>query len=239
MRTSTVRIPAWAQGRPGFGQGGWSSAQFAAAIGEPVTIDLRSGIPLDTDLTVAETDTGWELRHGDAVIMAARPRDVTFAAVEPLDVDAAAEARTRFALTEADHNAPDCFSCGVRGRTMHMHPGPVGHGELRVASDWVPPDWIGDATGAVDDAVLWTVMDCAQGFFVGHTLERRSALTVRYAAEVLAPVRVGARYAVIAGPGHWPQGWDGRKRGAAAVVLDEHGSVVARADSLWVAPREH
>ena len=238
MRTSTVRIPAWAQGRPGFGQGGWSSAQFAAAIGEPVTIDLRAGIPLETDLVVAEVDGGWELRDGDTVVMAARPRDVTFAAVEPLGIDEATAARSRFALTEADHNAPDCFSCGVRGRTMHMHPGPVDHGELRMASDWIPPEWIGDAAGRVDPAVLWTVMDCAQGFFVGQTLERRSALTVRYAADVLAPVQVGRRYAVIAGPGHWPNGWEGRKRGAAAVVLDEDGTIVARADSLWVAPRE-
>ena len=43
---------------------------------------------------------------------------------------------------------------------------------------------------------------------------------------------------MIAGPGHWPDGWDGRKRGAAAVVLAEDGTVVARADSLWVAPRD-
>ena len=85
-RQQTVRIPRWAQGRPGFGQGGWSSAQFAAVIGEPVTIDLRSGVPLEEDLAVLELDGGWELRHGDTVIMAARPRDVEFATVQPVSI---------------------------------------------------------------------------------------------------------------------------------------------------------
>lgn len=237
-RQQTVRIPRWAQGRPGFGQGGWSSAQFATAIGEPVTIDLRSGVPLEEDLAVLDVDGGWELRHGDTVIMAARPRDVVFATVQPVSIAEAVVARSGFDLDADSHNAPDCFSCGVREHTMRMHPGAVPGGEPRVASDWTPPAWVGDDDGVVDEAVVWTVMDCAQGFFVGRIPERRSALTVRYAAEVLAPVRVGQTYAVVAGPGHWPRGWDGRKRGAAAVVLAEDGTVVARADSLWVAPRE-
>ena len=34
------------------------------------------------------------------------------------------------------------------------NPGPVGHGELRMASDWTPPPWIGDAAGNVDQTFV-------------------------------------------------------------------------------------
>jgi hypothetical protein len=231
-------VPDWAQGRPGMGQGGWSAAKLEAAIGRPVTIDFRAPIPLEEDLSVVETAGGWELRADDRVVMAARPRDVAFAEVEAVSVEAAADARSRFGATAEDHNASACFSCGLGGRTMRVWPGPLADGSGRLATDWAPPEWVRNDGGEVDPAVVWTAMDCVQGFFVGRYPVVRQALTVRYAAEVLAPVRVGARYAVVADAGHWPGGWNGRKRGAAAAVFDEDGNLVARADSLWVAPRD-
>ncbi|MCP5027047.1 MAG: hypothetical protein GY929_12260, partial [Actinomycetia bacterium] len=69
-----IVIPDWAQGRPGMGQGGFSAFRFAAAIGEPVAVNLRAPIPLLTPLNVVRTAAGWALLDGDTLIMDAVPR---------------------------------------------------------------------------------------------------------------------------------------------------------------------
>jgi hypothetical protein len=43
------------------GQGGYACHQFVEAIGEPVTVALRSAIPLETDLDVVHHDGKWHL----------------------------------------------------------------------------------------------------------------------------------------------------------------------------------
>jgi hypothetical protein len=48
-----------------------------------------------------------------------------------------------------------------------------------------------------------------------------------------APVAVGEEHVVVA----WPLGVDGRKRPAAAAVLDRDGAVLALAQGLLVEPR--
>lgn len=234
---STVVIPHWAEGRQGFGQGGWCSATFAATIAEPVVIDLRVGVPLETPMAVVAADGGWELRDGDVVVMRARPRDrVAFPTTAAVDVGAAAEASARFDRGPDDHAAPACFSCGLRERTMRVWPGPLDDGSDRLATTWTPPEWVAGADGAVPEAVVWTAMDCAQGFFVGSGPVRRRGFTVRFEADVYRPVRVGETYVVVGFNGDG-NGWDGRKREAAAAVFDRSGALMAAAASLWVEPR--
>ncbi len=237
MTAATVFIPGWAQGRPGLGQGGYSAAQFARAVGVPVHIDLRAPIPLERRLEVVAQDGGWELRDGERTIMAAQPRPAGgLPTTDAVAVADAAEAMSRFPGRDGEHEAVDCFSCGLRERTMGVWPGPLADGTGRVAARWTPPPWVGDERGLVDDAVAWTAMDCAQGFFVGYAPERRRALTVRYAAEVHRPIVVGASYAIVGFDGEGT-GWQGRKRAAAANVFDAAGVLVASAASLWVEPR--
>ena len=43
------------------GQGGFTCHQFVEAIGEPVTVALRSPIPLETGLDVVHLDDCWHL----------------------------------------------------------------------------------------------------------------------------------------------------------------------------------
>ncbi|MGD9753810.1 MAG: hypothetical protein AB7W59_22665 [Acidimicrobiia bacterium] len=232
-----LTIPGWAQGRPGLGQGGYSAARFAQAVGEPVAIDLRAPIPLERTLEVATVDGGWELRDGATVIMQAQPRAAGgLPRTDPVAVPDAAEAMSRFPGRDGEHEAVACFSCGLRERTMGVWPGPLADGSGRVAARWTPPPWVGDEHGVLDDAVAWTAMDCAQGFFVGYAPERRRALTVRYLAEVYEPIRVGDSYTIVGFDGEG-LGWQGRKRAAAANVFAADGRLVAAAASLWVEPR--
>lgn len=234
----SISIPTWAQGRPGRGQGGFSAARFAAAVGQPVAIDLRAPIPLDAPLEVASVGDGWELRHGVTTIMRAAPRSPGgLPQTGAVGVAEAAAAMAGFPGTDGDHEASGCFSCGLGERTMRVWPGPLADGSGRTATRWSPPEWVGDADGRVDDAMAWTALDCVQGFFVNFGAgPRRNSLTVRFEAEVYRPVTVGAEYAIVGFDGHG-RGWEGRKRMAAANIFDAEGRLVAGAASLWVEPR--
>lgn len=235
---SMIVIPAWAQGRAGRGQGGFSAHRFAAAVGEPVAIDLRAPIPLEAPLAVVSTAEGWELRHGEATIMRAASRPAGgLPDTEPVAIAEAAAAMAGFPGTGAEHEAAGCFSCGLGERTMQVWPGPLADGTGRTATRWTPPVWVDDGEGRVSDAMAWTALDCVQGFFVNFGAgPRRNSLTVRFEAEVYRPITVGADYAIVGFDGRG-QGWDGRKRMAAANIFDAEGRLVASAASLWVEPR--
>lgn len=235
---ATITIPTWGQGRPGLGQGGFTSSRFEAAVGQPISISLKAPIPLETELDVVDVDGGWELRADQTVVMAAIPSAVSFAATAPVTVDAAAEARSRFPVSAADHNAVRCLSCGFGERTMQVWPGALNDGTGRVATDWHPPEWAGDGDGLVDPGLVWMALDCTCGFYVGHYPERRNAMTVQYAVEVAKPILVGESYVVVGFDGNWPGGWDGRKRGAGSCIFDASGTLVASSDSFWVSVSE-
>ncbi len=59
-------VPTRAQGKTGIGQGGWTSARFEEVVGRPITVALRSPIPLETELTViANGNDVWQLGVGE------------------------------------------------------------------------------------------------------------------------------------------------------------------------------
>ena len=78
------------------GQGGWSAARFEEAIGEPVTIEFRSAIPVEVPLALTAEDEGWQLHDGDRLVMTARPGKPNFRTTEPVGLAAAAAAGRRF-----------------------------------------------------------------------------------------------------------------------------------------------
>jgi hypothetical protein len=234
MSDSTIVIPRWGQGRPGLGQGGYTSSRFQAAIGQPVAISLRAPIPLESEMQIVEVEGGWQLQHNDALVMEATPSTIEFVDTESVTISSATDARSRFPVTAEEHNASSCLSCGFTERTMRVWPGLLADGTGRVATDWTPPEWAGNDAGIVHEHLVWMALDCTCGFYVGHHPERRNALTVRYAVEMLQPIEVGRTYVIVGHDGSWPGGWEGRKRGAASCVFDDAGNVVAHADSFWV-----
>ena len=239
----SVVIPQWAQGRPDMGQGGYSAGRFRQAIGQPVAVNFRAPIPIDTEMSVTQTNGGWELRcrstdGQEQLIMDAVPTaDVVseFATTSVVTPDEAERARANFSATPEDHAAWRCFSCGLHEDSMNMHPGVLEGAEARMASDWTPPEWTVGDDGFVDLAVVWTVLDCAQGFHVGRTPVRRDAVTARYTTDLVSPVEAGRRYAVVAFDGNGSGRWEGRKRVAGANLFDDQGALVASSDSLWIA----
>jgi len=234
---STIRIPTRRQGQTGRGQGGFTSYLFATAIDEPVTIALRSAIPLETDLDVVHVDERWHLvdpSSPETVIMEATRWTPDYTATEPVSVADAKIARGGFPLTEETHPAPHCLSCGLGPDSLRVHAGPMSDGR------WAAPLRIpAPAEGEpIDHSLVWMAMDCCCGWFISHSSkQQRQAVTVQLAVDVYEPIEPETDYALVAWHGDYSPDWDGRKRGAAAAIFAADGRCVAQSRSFWVAPK--
>lgn len=237
---TSIRIEHRFQGPTGSGQGGWTAHRFASAIGSPVEVSIRAPIPLDTELrVVADADSGgWRLVTHDGPggehVMTAVARDAIDVATSPVSIEQALAARGGFGAVVGEHPVPECFSCGVRPHSMRVHAGPLADGSDRYATDWSPPEWAVTG-GIVDDGAVWAALDCTAAWYVCTSRGERTAFTVRYAAEVLRPLRAEETYSLVGWGGPTGAEWNGRKRGAASAAFASDGTCVARSTSLWVA----
>jgi hypothetical protein len=230
-----ITVEQWFQGPTGSGQGGWTAHRFASRLPGSITTAIRAPVPLDTELHVVGGDGRWELidDHG-VTILIGETWDPLFADTTPVSVDAAREARAGFEAYVPEHPVPYCFSCGLQHDSMRVHAAPVD--DHRVASDWTVPDWASDPDGSVDTGALWAALDCCTAWWVCNSAGRRTAYTVQWAAEELAPLEPGATYALVGWAGDHDAEWQGRKRYGASAAFDTDGRCVARSASLWVAP---
>lgn len=234
------RIDDRFQGPTGSGQGGWTAHRFAEQLGVPVDVSIVAPIPLTTDLSVVdhESGDGWSLvaapRDGlSATIMTASPRATIDVDTTPISVEQAATARGGFGPLDGRHPVPLCFSCGLRPDSMGVHAAAL-PGEDRYATDWTVPAWAAGHDGVVDEGTLWAALDCTSAWYVCRSRGERTAFTVRFAAQVIHPLRAGETYALVGWSGTADPDWDGRKRHAAAVAFARDGTCVARSESLWV-----
>ena len=220
------------------GQGGYTCHEFVQAIGEPVTVALRSPIPLETDLAIVHRDDHWHLVDPSdpaRVILEATRWAPDYAATEPVSIDQAAAAREGFPMTAENHPAPHCLSCGLGEHSLHVHAGPLADG--RWATPLRLPEW-SLIDGHIDMSLLWMAVDCSCGWYIGHSRPAPGqAVTVQFAVNVFAPIEPETDYALVSWHGDYSPNWDGRKRGAAAAVFDAAGNLVASSRSFWVAPR--
>lgn len=234
MTYPTIRVDTWFQGPTGSGQGGWTAAALQAAIGQPVSVAIRAPIPLETDLEIRHIGDTWELAAVDdpTPVLIATPWTPDVPDTAPVSIDDAAEASTRFPLFD-DHPVPVCFSCGLEHDSMRVHAGELVDG--RWASTWIAPSWAALPDGSTDPGAVWAAIDCCQAWFAGNAGGRRHSVTVQIAVDMLEPIRPGDTYALVAWPGDYDHGWDGRKRGACGAVFTADGRCVARSRTFWVA----
>lgn len=238
----TFRVPTSRQGQTGMGQGGYGCFRFQEAIGEPVTIALRSPLPLETELVVTQLEgpagnLRWTLtdpRQPDTVILEATRWDADYATTEPVSIDEAAAARAGFPLSDDEHPAPHCCSCGIGPESLRVQAGPMGDGR------WATPFRIPEGRlvdGQLDRSLVWMAIDCACGWFTGHSgSQQGNGVTVQFAVDVRVPVEPETDYALVAWHGDYAPDWEGRKRGAAAMIFDQSGGIVAQSRSFWVRP---
>ena len=112
-----------------------------------------------------------------------------------------------------------------------MFPARVGDREV-VASPWTPPAWTADGEGRARPEHVWAVLDCPT-YYASYLDGPQWSFLVRLQVRIEAPVAVGEEHVVVA----WPLGVEGRKRHAAAAVLDRDGALLALGQGLLVEPR--
>jgi len=232
-----VVIPARFNGPLESGNGGYAAGAIAAFVkGDIAEVSLRSPVPLDSELEVAnEGDGAVRVLEGEILVAEARSLPgLDLEPPEPVTIDAARDATGRYrGLTGGPFSR--CFVCGLdREDSMSVFAGQV-KGRDVVASPWTPPAWAADDDGKVCPEIVWAALDCPT-YFAAY-LQREElpvSFLVRMVARIDAPIAAGEEHVVIA----WPLDSDGRKSEAASAVLSVEGQLLAIASALLVEPRQ-
>ncbi len=232
---STVSIAARFNGPQRSGNGGYAAGVLAAIVGEPAEVSLRSPVPLDTELRVADREDGSvRMLAGETLVCEGRPvGELGLDVPEPVSIDEARAASGRYRGL-SDGEFCRCFVCGrAREDSFRVFAGKVDGREL-VASTWTPPGWAEGEDGRVRPELVWAVLDCPT-YFASHIEgELSMAMLARMTAEVVAPVAAGVEHVVIG----WPIELDGRKHHAGSAVFSADGELLASARALMIEPRK-
>lgn len=235
MQSQTVSIDARFNGPPGSGNGGYVCGLLATLIDGPSEATLRAPPPLETPLTLTQSDNGAvTLRAGDALIGEAKPlAHFDLAAPSAPTLDEARAAAQRYAGAR-DHAFPTCFVCGP-GRPAHdgldLFTGRVAQRDL-VACTWTPSADLADENGVVRPAFIHAALDCPSYWALPHA--GKPALLARLSANIDAALPSAGEELIVVG---WYLNSDGRKHNGAAALYHADGRLIARSQALWIEPR--
>ncbi|WP_026874663.1 hypothetical protein [Jiangella gansuensis] len=223
----TLTVPRRFRGPTTSGNGGYVAGLLAGRLpGAPVTVTLRTPPPLDAPLEVAPDDgAGLRLVDGAALVAEAVPAgDGDLAAVDPVPLDAAADAATRYpGLT--GHPFPECFVCGPArepGDGLRLFPGRLGDGRTACV-------WNVTAEFAGRPELVWAALDCPGGWTA--PIEGRPMVLGRMTADVADLPAAGESCLVM---GRYV-GTEGRKTWTASTVYGADGRLLGRAHATWIA----
>ena len=225
--SETVVIAERFHGPPRSGNGGYVCGLAARFIGDAAEVSLRAPPPLETPLDVVRDSGGVTLRHAGADIAHARAATPNIEPPPSPGLRIAAEAARTFP-PRGEHFFPGCFTCGpAHPRGLHIFSGPVREGF--VASPWAPTTDLADEDGRVRAEFMWAALDCPSYWALQRAGEIRCVLA-RLAAQI--DKRPLANETLIVGA--WPLDSHGRKHRGASAIYDQSGTVLARAEALWI-----
>ena len=218
-------VPGRYNGPPESANGGYACGLVAGLLGGVVEVTLRLPPPLDRELGVVRQDGRVEIRDGDAVVAVAERASVDEEVPEPVAVEAAEEASTRYEGF-VHHAYNTCFVCGPeREDGLRVYAGPVEGRPGLLAAPWTPGEDVGPE-------LVWAALDCPSGWAVDD-FQREGVLLGRMAARIDRLPEPGEPHVVLG----WRVGEDWRKRYAGSALLTADGEVLARARSTWLVPR--
>ncbi|TDC01124.1 hypothetical protein E1091_03505 [Micromonospora fluostatini] len=222
-------------GPPDSGNGGWSAARFAAAVGgEPVDgeaiggdaagsgggaveVTLRRPVPVETPLTAV----GGEIHDPAGLVVAeVRPAVEPPPVVEPVD-PAVARAASAAYPGLLHHPFPGCYVCGpAHPDGLRIYPGRLPDGRT-AAPFLVPAD--------VSVATVWAALDCPGGWTVLGP--GRPYVLGRITARVTALPRPGDECVVTGRAGDVA----GRKAQVYSSLYGPTGTLLGHARATWIA----
>jgi hypothetical protein len=235
----TLTIPAWFNGPPGSGNGGYTCGRVAQLVGaEVVEVSLRRPPPLDTPLEVVREGERVEVRDGDALVAEGGPSELLVDVPDPVQASEIEAVREEGLAQWAEgHPFPTCVVCGPErepGDGFRIFPGELPGGDGLFAGGWTPAPWLGDEAGRVRPEAVWAALDCPTSAPVMHLGGGPPAVLARLTARLGCDVRVGERHALVS----WRLAVDGRKSHSASALFDESGRLLCAARALWIELRE-
>ena len=230
---NTITIPAQFNGPPGSGNGGYVCGRVASFIDGPAQrtaeVTLRAPPPLETAIDVRRDSERVLLMHGETLIAEAAPAMIAWDAPPAPSLAQAKTASTRYRGL-AHHHFPGCFTCGTaRGVNDGLR---IFTGQLEesdsVATDWTPSKTFADAEGRVASEHIWAALDCPTYWAHPHI---EIALLARLTLSIDAGRPRADQPLIITA---WPLSSQGRKHASGAALYTADGSVIARAQALWI-----
>ncbi len=231
----TITIQSRFNGPPVSANGGYASGTLANVLEGAVEASLHAPPPLDKELMILASDGKSELKLGDKLIGSAIAKSLE------LDVPALPDV---FDLGINPADAPDapgsfkpfgqCFVCGEDRAPkdgLCIHSKRLNDQKNMIGATWDLFSGLADEGGFVKPEYIWSALDCP-GYYACAAGE--AALLGRLHAEILAPLKAIGQAKVI--------GWDmadptkpkGRKRVCGTAVYSDDGTLVAKAQGLWI-----
>ena len=231
----SVTVPARFCGPPDSGNGGYTCGLLARELGGVQECTLRAPVPLDVPLQLERTLAGGVLRHGEKIVVEAKPASIAVTPPAPISVEAATEAMAAspalalYSNGDLRHPFPTCFVCGPK-RAVHdglrIFPAPAKN-HVCVAA-WVPDAEFGDSDQRLHPEFLWAALDCPTGFAAGFPMPDK-LVTGRLAVQQRKSILTGTSCVLMA----WPLGVEGRKHFSAACLYQDD-ALCALARATWI-----
>ncbi|HEY7455552.1 MAG TPA: hypothetical protein VH683_13360 [Thermoleophilaceae bacterium] len=227
----TLTIPAWFNGPPGSGNGGYTCGRVAQLVGtEVVEVSLRSPPPLETPLEVTRDGDRVQLRDGETLVAEGGPSELLVDvpdAVPASEIEAVRE--EGLAHWAKGHPFPTCVVCGpARADGFGIFPSELPGRDGLFGSTWTPEN--------TDPELVWAALDCPTSAPVANFGEGPAMVLASLTARLGCAVRSGEPHTILS----WALGEDGRKHWGAAALYDSEGVLTCVSRALWIElrPRE-
>jgi hypothetical protein len=231
--TDALTIPAFFNGPPGSGNGGYTCGRVAELVAAEVAqVSLRSPPPLETPLEVVREGDRVLVRDGDTLVAEGAPSELLVDvpdAVPASEVDAAQEAgRERWAR---DHPFPTCVVCGPsRPDGFGIVPAALPGRDGLFGAAWTPGEAADDGSGCVRQELVWAALDCPTSAPVANFGDGPAMVLASLTARLGCPLRVGEPHTILS----WALDEDGRKHWSAAALYDSDGILTCASRALWI-----
>jgi hypothetical protein len=231
--TDTLRIPAFFNGPPESGNGGYTCGRVAELVDAEVSeVSLRSPPPLETALEVVREGDRVSVVHGDTLVAEGAPSDLLVDMPDPVpasEVEAAQEAgREQWAK---GHPFPTCVVCGpARPDGFGIVPAALPGRNGLFGATWTPSEASDDGQGLVRTELVWAALDCPTSAPVANFGDGPAMVLASLTARLGCPLRVGEPHSILS----WALGEDGRKRWSAAALYDSDGILTCASRALWI-----
>ena len=211
------------------GNGGYVSGLLAARIEGAAEITLRQPPPLEKELCIKSLGEGrFQLLDGEMLIAEGRPGQVQVEVPRCLSFEEAQLASRDYVGFEK-HIFPTCFVCSPqRSDGLRIFAGPVKGRDL-VAAPWIPPTWLADEHGFIQEKYLWAALDCP-GYYAIPNREESISVLGRMTANVNGLAQPGMKLVALG----WYRSSEGRKTYVGTALCNTDGKVLAKAEAVWI-----